>query len=266
MGFYTAKKTLNQLLRESPTLLSNMSIPTGLETIVLNRMLIVELGDLETIFSGATFAQTDIGYWSIAKLPGWKKMYDALIEVYDPLHNYDRTDTETETTSGSRSETDSRTGSSQSSESASGTRTEDESAKQDSSSTFAGTTINGGKDTATHKVQGFNSADYQPSEQDTTEHGLTQSSGSTTVAGSETETGRTETHADTTGSSTESSESGSHAAVHTDTTGRTLHSVGNIGVTTSQQMLESELQLRAKWMIYGIIVEDFKRDLCVDVW
>ena len=40
---------------------------------------------------------------------------------------------------------------------------------------------------------------------------------------------------------------------------------GNIGVTTSQQMIESEMQLRAKYNIYKIIYEDIIKELCVYV-
>lgn len=41
---------------------------------------------------------------------------------------------------------------------------------------------------------------------------------------------------------------------------------GNIGVTTSQQMLESELELRQKWQIIKIITEMFMRELVIAVY
>ena len=41
---------------------------------------------------------------------------------------------------------------------------------------------------------------------------------------------------------------------------------GNIGVTTSQQMLEAELALRAKHNMYDIISDSFKRHFCIMVY
>lgn len=47
---------------------------------------------------------------------------------------------------------------------------------------------------------------------------------------------------------------------------RVLTREGNIGVTTSQQMLESEIQLRQRYRLIQIILDDFRADLCVGVW
>lgn len=45
-----------------------------------------------------------------------------------------------------------------------------------------------------------------------------------------------------------------------------IRAYGNIGVTTSQQMLQAELDLRDKYSIYDIIISDFKRKFCVMVY
>ena len=41
---------------------------------------------------------------------------------------------------------------------------------------------------------------------------------------------------------------------------------GNIGVTTSQQMLEQELELAPKIVTYNIIIQDFKQRFCLLVY
>ena len=41
---------------------------------------------------------------------------------------------------------------------------------------------------------------------------------------------------------------------------------GNIGVTTSQQMIESEMELRAKYDIYKIISREFEREFLVQIY
>ena len=47
---------------------------------------------------------------------------------------------------------------------------------------------------------------------------------------------------------------------------RTGRTYGNIGVTTSQQMLESEIMLRGRYNAYDIIVNDFKQRFCLLVY
>ena len=47
---------------------------------------------------------------------------------------------------------------------------------------------------------------------------------------------------------------------------RDLVREGNIGVTTSQQMLESEIALRVKYSLMQIILDAFREDVCIPVW
>lgn len=47
---------------------------------------------------------------------------------------------------------------------------------------------------------------------------------------------------------------------------RTSHVHGNIGVTTSQQMLESEIEVAGKINVYDYIVKDFKTRFCILVY
>ena len=59
-----------------------------------------------------------------------------------------------------------------------------------------------------------------------------------------------------------------HGHVITDSTGNHFHSEihGNIGVTTSQQMLESELEITPKLNIYNNIVQSFISRFCLLVY
>ena len=51
-----------------------------------------------------------------------------------------------------------------------------------------------------------------------------------------------------------------------DTIAHSLTRSGNIGVTTSQQMLESEVVLRIRWTLLDLILADCKRDLFAAIW
>ena len=44
------------------------------------------------------------------------------------------------------------------------------------------------------------------------------------------------------------------------------HLYGNIGVTTSQQMLEAEMDVSKRFNIYDLISEEFINEFCVRVW
>lgn len=90
-----------------------------------------------------------------------------------------------------------------------------------------------------NKVAGFNATDYQNREQNTTrDTGTQQDAGS---------------HSDT------------HSDRDTGTITRKTRRTGNIGVTTSQQMLREELEI-AKTNIYDWIIDMFKGRFCVMVY
>lgn len=57
-----------------------------------------------------------------------------------------------------------------------------------------------------------------------------------------------------------------HGETIEDITSRTSRVHGNIGVTTSQQMLESELDLAPRLNFYRFIAEEFKKRFCILVY
>lgn len=218
-SFYTAKPTLAELYAEDAQLFSGLSgtLPTdgsspaasyGLSDFV--SLALVELGELQTIFPTAAALKSFLSTWGKLHYANWTRMQSALNAVYNPIHNYDRTEEEIETVTTS------------SSESASGM----DSTQQSNDSTEYGA--------------GFNSASSgAPAIPVRRDQSLPRSQSSnnseSTVSG---ETGRE----------------------------REVHISGNIGVTTSQQMLEAEVQLRDKFALYYIILDEFRREICVEVW
>lgn len=139
----------------------------------------------------------------------WVKIYDALTENYNPLHNYDMTETRTPNLTETRTPNITR---------------------GENASTTSSTDVENG-------VYGFNSTNSNPS---------------TDSTGSQTDTmNRTST------------ETGTETKKNTGT--ETLTRSGNIGVTTSQQMLESELELR-KYDFYQMIYNDIDTILCLKIY
>ena len=96
------------------------------------------------------------------------------------------------------------------------------------------TLSNSGKDASTNEadVQGYNGTDYVPNSR-------TKSSGTSSTNGTDTESG-TRTYT---------------SRIH-----------GNIGVTTSAQMLEGELALRKSMDIYALIAAEFETDNLIQVY
>ena len=96
------------------------------------------------------------------------------------------------------------------------------------------TLSNSGQDASTNEadVQGYNGTDYVPNSR-------TKSSGTSSTNGTDTESG-TRTYT---------------SRIH-----------GNIGVTTSAQMLEGELNLRRGLDIYALISEEFETDNLIQVY
>ena len=96
------------------------------------------------------------------------------------------------------------------------------------------TLSNSGQDASTNEadVQGYNGTDYVPNSR-------TKSSGTSSTNGTDTESG-TRTYT---------------SRIH-----------GNIGVTTSAQMLEGELNLRRSLDLYALIAEEFENDNLIQVY
>ena len=216
------------MVNQVPSLISaeTFPLPTGLTHEVLDPILLAETAELELLYPEPTTLATVITAWATARGPAWTRMATALNAVYNPIHNYDRTESFTEELEGSNSRTgaNDRTGSSDTT----GTSSGSESAS------------------LSKNVHGYNSTTANtPSNADSSSG---QSSGTTT---SSTDT----TQAD------EWSEDGTNE--HTLTRSSTIS--GNIGVTTSQQMIEAELELR-KIDIYKVIVREFKAMFCLGVY
>ena len=102
------------------------------------------------------------------------------------------------------------------------------------------TDVTGARDgTSTHSVSGFNETTFNNASQD---H-------STTVQATDTSTRNQ--RQDT-------------SMTHTDT--RTTVEQGNIGVTESSAMVRHEVELRQDFNIYNIIVRDFKKHYCLQIY
>lgn len=287
------------------TLFANMNYPDGFdsddETNLVNNLL-CELAEMEVLYTSPAFMKTIIGVWSYKEKPTWDRIFTAAQMEYNPIENYDRQELSTVTSGNSRqhsgtdtrstSGTDTKTNSGTDTTTNSGTDTTTNSGKDTTQNSGSDATANtgtdatthGGTDTTTNKVAGFDSNTLVDHDSSAVAHGHTESllhghTATTTFGRKEELThghvealqhGHVESllHGHVEALQHGLSESTLHGEKIVDE-GQTTNSSrihGNIGVTTSQQMLEQELEVAPKLNIMNIIIESFKNRFCLLVY
>jgi len=189
---------IRALLAYDNTLFDNFTAPTDPEgtpvdlDLIINRIL-YKYGDAPLFTPDPAVMKFYIGEWSERRQPLWNRFYRAILEEYDPISNYDRTEKTTDyLTHGHTVTTDD--------DLTAGTSVENQ-ISADNASTYQpdSKAINSGKDQRdiSEKHTGIDKRDYDS------------------------------------------------------------HVYGNIGVTTSQQMLQSELDLIPELDLIEFIADDF---------
>lgn len=255
------------------TLFANMNYPEGFDTADQTNLvnnLLCELAEMEVLYTSPAFMKTIIGVWSYKEKPTWDRIYAAAQMEYNPIENYDRQESSTDTTDGTRKHTGNDVTAFSGSDTVtnSGTDTTTNSGKDTTQDSGTEALANTGTDTTTNKVAGFDSNTLVDHDSSALAHGHT----ATTTFGKKEELthGHVEAlqhgHVETVAMG--HSETLTHGEQIKDDTEIThtsrIH--GNIGVTTSQQMLEQELEVAPKLNIMNIIIESFKNRFCLLVY
>lgn len=293
----SAKITLfsfaNWMHQNNDDLFSNLSVPDGIEKNTLIDNILLRGGEFEVVYSDPNFMQYAIGSWSRKWYRTMQKWIDALSIDYAPLENYDRneywkdiTDRDTGTSGASGSEnirthadTDTKTFNN------TDVRTNDNTDQRTHDyvdQSLVNSTINDEideDDTKETKVSAFDSSDYQPSQYEEASHDgdntrTEDSTNTQTHAGTITDDHTGTITDDHTGTITdghtgkisdgfdESHVEDGYEDVDFEHQGR-IH--GNIGVTTSQQMLQAELDI-AEWNIYEHITDLFLNEFVIPIY
>lgn len=217
------------LQKNNQSVFDLLSLPEGIikDDVVDN--IILECGEFETLYSDPFFMRSAIGSWSKKHYRTFEKWITALNIEYNPLENYDRqedwTDTGDENQSGKFSDNTQ--------------TTTDSNTVSDGSSEQGGNTEN--------QTSAFDSSDYQPADRNIID--------------------TDETHEDEVKSNSKVVNNTSQNTTNERDT-LNVHSGrihGNIGVTTSQQMLQSEIDI-ARFNIIQEITNLFMTELCICVY
>ena len=268
--------------------------------------IMVDGGEFGVLYTNPVLMRDQITMWSAFKLPEWQRFLNALELEYNPIENYDRKESWTDAKSGEKhdtgsiSATGSGTDSGSVAEKSSGinaergtvtdtdTGTISKTVEENSagSSILNRTVTDSGEPTSTEKVAAYNtesvlnnkkienvtdnesvtaeisSSNINTNSIDTDTHNLTTQRTLNTDTLSDvqrsTEDSRTRTNMQTQTSAQNGTEN-----VIADHTGR-AH--GNIGVTSSQELLKQEFEIARLASVFRYIADDFIRQFCIMVY
>lgn len=234
------------------TILDFFHYPDKWETadkdVFVNKLLL-DTAELEVLYPDADIFKTAIKYWSAAEVQNWNKLYDTTVLKYNPIWNKDGTVTETEKHIKNNNYTDVTDGKIADHSSTNGNQNTETSGNENTNTT--------NNTNEKDYVFGFNSESAAQSGQTVTD-----------------DTGRTNTDR------SENSKTNSSANTDATTTNNTNFKhdekenidreytrteQGNIGITTTQQMINEEREVD-KFNLMDYIIDSFKKRFCLLVY
>lgn len=211
------------------TLFSGMTFPDDFQDTDKQNFInnvLLECAELEVIYPDWDFFKFAVESWSKKEVFTWNRLYAAMTAEYDPIENYNRNESTTITNSGKDVSQ------------ASGNDTDKR--------TGYDSTVGSGTDTDTGYRTSFENGTFAATDK------LEQAKGST----------QTNNYNSTLTHTNGRKDEFTHG--HKITTTGNIH--GNIGVTTSQQMLESEIAIVPKLNLINYMIESFKNRFCLLVY
>lgn len=287
--------TLNGWLQYDPTIFDGVILPEDYDRDALLAEIMSRSGELYTYHQVPYVLKENIRLWFSRNFLNFDRMMAALMADYNPIENYDRhedwtripdlTDEAKHTGSDSveASGTDSTEASGSDSTEASGSDTDTLSGKDTTTrgyNNYNEASTRTGDDTTERTVSAFDSGAYQPAEKTVETFGSVKDSKDITGSYDDsTDYGKVDTmdygrkdettygrrDETTYGRKDETTFNSTMTDRHTGFEKYTSRVHGNIGVTTSQQMIQSELELR-KFDIYEEIAGRFEHEFLVQVY
>lgn len=80
------------IYKENEHLFDDLVLPEGLDKELVIDTILMELGELSIIYSNPKMLQSLIGIWSKRRNFVWTEMYKTLLYKYNPIENYNRTE------------------------------------------------------------------------------------------------------------------------------------------------------------------------------
>lgn len=233
------------LYQREPTLFDELELPAGMKKDVLIDNILYEAASLEAYYPDPSFMKFMIGRWSFMNQNVWQKLYDTTVLEYNPIYNYDRTEEWTE----NEKMLDGRTAASTE------TETRNLATGETSRTDSNGDVTTTGTMKTELNVSGYNEVTFTPSEE-TIETPDTMTSNNVIVDGT-----RNATDTGTVSIDKKDTESLDRKRDNL----RTGRAFGNIGVTTTQQMIQQERDT-VTFNMYKVITDSFVDRFCLMVY
>lgn len=167
----------------------------------------------------------------------WTKLWATMIAEYSPINNYDMTEDVTRNLNTTDEETN--------------TKTLESSIDRNNTRNLVDSTEHGKTTMETDSVQGFNSTEFKPADKSEIDEGGT--------------TSEKHTGTDNVSTSQNDTEQGGKNASGTEKETITTHRVGNIGITTNQQLIREERELWV-WNYFESVFRDIDKELTLFVY
>lgn len=227
--------------------------PIPIDKEALTAEILTKCAEFGCIYSDYYFLKWYIERWALAKSTTWQGQYNTLWYDYCPIWNKDGTITET------MEGTDNRNTEISKNDNIYDSDNETRNLNYDNTGNESGTGTSSIDNNILHKVAGYNSESLQ-TDYSSDESSTRSTSATNDITNNSTESGTITREHTSSGDGTESTtDSGKNE--------RTISRLeqGNIGVTTTQRMLEEERKT-VLYNIYDIISEDFKKRFCIMVY
>ena len=206
-----------------------LQVPSGVEKDLVIDRILMTCAEYEVLFPSWDYMHYIIGRWSRMRADVWERLYRTTQYEYDPIYNYNRYEEWTDEREGQSA------GTSKSTAAETGSATDEQTSNGSASGSEEDSTA------------GFNTDEPKL-------HDVKDVSSST-----ETTTGRTaETSADRT-------ESGSTTGEESEQSKHVGRLYGNIGVTTTQALIDEERRV-SEFNMYNYIADDFAKEFCLLVY
>ena len=92
----SATLSILALYRYDSTLFDGLQLPEGVDKDTLVDNILLDAASLEVLYPDPVFLNRAINVWSKKRLPVWTELQKTLEYEYNPIDNYDRTETVTE--------------------------------------------------------------------------------------------------------------------------------------------------------------------------
>lgn len=240
-------------------------LPEGMDTEIMADLILEECGDLWPYYQALPHFKHNMHNWWIRKNAAFTAMWQALQLDYNPIENYDRFEDSTESPDITKKRTPDLIREDQPDITVTESPDVLVTIASDNSRTTTGTAHTGESGSNEKSVSAFDAIGYSPRERTTTTNAVDNTTSDTEKGesgGTQTTTGKTTSHE--TGKRTYT-EQGTDINTETGVITRHSHIHGNVGVTTNQQMIESELELR-KFDIYMYICDQFIDQFIITIY